>query len=528
MPRLTQMPPPGIMRGATPEASQGHWFDCNNMRWRGGVLQPIGGNVLIPGSAVPTVPRDILCWHDLQYHQWAAIGTDDKLFAYSFDLQTIYDITPTGVGPLSPPGQPNGYGLGTYGTGLYGMPRSPAGAPPPGIIGNYGDTWSMDTFGELLLVVPTQQGSLYSWDPTTPTTVATIVANAPVNNRGVVVTDQRQVVLYGAGGDPRAVAWSDQESLNVWAPDVTNLAGSKQLVTQAAVMCAVKQPSGVVIFTTNDVHLMQYVGPPYAYGITQIAAGCGPISPRAVVSQGSFCTWPSWQNWWQFSGNVSPLVCDVKDWFFATLSHSYGGATFGSNNSQYAEIWWDFPDEGSGGECTTYVAFNYAAAAAAGYAMAVTARPIWQIGTRARTAADRNGTLTYPVLGGISGSGGGLFQHELGYLDNGNPRASAGEVYATTGAIVLGEGDTRYHVKQVVFDGVTIPDQPAVAFEFYAKEQPFAQTVTTAGPYTQINANGLLDVRFSGRTVQMRVQATRDVGFEVGQTRLSISPAGKL
>ena len=54
-------------------------------------------------------------WHDNSKIRWAAYGTDDKLYAYRFDTDTCYDITPAGVGALDPPGALDGYGLGDYG-----------------------------------------------------------------------------------------------------------------------------------------------------------------------------------------------------------------------------------------------------------------------------------------------------------------------------------------------------------------------------------------------------------------------------
>ena len=190
MPRLTQSPPPGIVRQSTAEATSGHWFDGNNVRWRGGVLTPVGGNALLQGTEVSDTPRDILTWHDNSYQRWAAYGTDTKLWAYCFDTGTSYDITPTGAPPILPPGYPSGYGLGFYGDGIYGV-SSASGGPigPPGILGHITDWWSMDTFGQLLVVVPTQDGHLYSWNPTTPTVPATQVLNAPTGNRGNTVTE---------------------------------------------------------------------------------------------------------------------------------------------------------------------------------------------------------------------------------------------------------------------------------------------------------------------------------------------------
>jgi hypothetical protein len=327
------------------------------------------------------------------------------------------------------------------------------------------------------------------------------------------------VVLYGAGGDPRKIAWSDQEDMTVWAADVTNLAGEKQLVTNAHALTACKIGSGILLFTTNDVHLMTYVGPPYAYGITQIAAGCGPISPRAVISGGSFVAWMSLQNFWAYNGNVQPLPCDVKNYFFAVLNPGSIGRLFGSANPQFAEVWWDFPDENSSsGECNRYIAWNYTSAP--GY---------WLLGTRARTAGDRIGTLDYPILGGIGpgGTGGALYQHETGWTDNGAPRASAGEVYAESGSINQGEGDIRFAVKQLVFDSTTDPVLVNnFGFRFLAREQPWDSAETDTALYTQLHG-GLMDTRVSGRSIRMRLEATADAPFSVGRTRIDLVKAGR-
>ena len=103
MPRLTQAPPPGVVRNATPEATTGRWWDCNNIRFRGGQIQPIGGNAAIPGTGVSAPVRDLITWHDNARIRWAAFGTDAGLYAYRFDTDTLHDITPTSVGPLDPP-----------------------------------------------------------------------------------------------------------------------------------------------------------------------------------------------------------------------------------------------------------------------------------------------------------------------------------------------------------------------------------------------------------------------------------------
>src|SRR5580765_923159 len=178
MPRVAQAPPPGVFRNATPEATPGHWWAINNIRFRQGQMQPIGGCVAQPNTTTSDLPRDLITSPDNNHVRWAAFGTDTKLWAYRFDLQTLYDITPAGVGPLDPPGARVGYGLADYGESTYGTARDPSDIGPQDIAATMGDRWSLDTFGERLLIVPTQDGHLFVWDPNTPTTLPAIVPNA--------------------------------------------------------------------------------------------------------------------------------------------------------------------------------------------------------------------------------------------------------------------------------------------------------------------------------------------------------------
>lgn len=518
-PRLPVAPPPGIYRPATPSACVGRWWDSNGVRFRQGQAQPIGGWVVQPNTTVSMLPRDLITWHDNHGVRWAVYGTDSRLWAYRFDLQTQYNITPTGVGPLDPPGARVGFGLADYGESTYGTARDASDIGPQDISATMGDKWSMDTFGERLLVVPTQDGRLYEWNPNTPATLPTVVAEAPTLNLGVVVTDQRHVVLLGAGGDPRRVAWSDQENYHVWTPGVANLAGDKQLQTQSYALTAVKTSRGVLIWTANDLHMMSYVGPPYAYGINMIATGCGPMSHRAIVQIGDNILWPGLQTFWSYSGTVSPLPSDIQDWFFSLVNREMLGRVFGSPNPTFSEAWWDFPDEGAV-ECNRYVAVNYADQG----------RP-WTIGVRNRTCADPTGTMDYPVLGGPhpSGTGACLYLHEYGMTANGLPRAPTGEIYLESGGITLGEGDKRYHVRQVALDAaVAGPEEieNVLGWRFFVREQAHDPVEYDTGTYTEQH-NGLMDVRFSGRVARIRVEALMDDVWSIGRPRLIVRPGGR-
>ena len=196
------------------------------------------------------------------------------------------------------------------------------------------------------------------------------------------------------------------------------------------------------------------------------------------------------------------------------VNRSMVGRVFASPNPAFSELWWDWADEGAL-ETNRYLALNFA-------------DPVhpWTIGVRTRTAADPSGTMDNPVLGGPLGSGGGLYLHEYGLTDNGVPRAPYGEIYAESGNIVAGEGDLRFHAKQLVYDAdCSSPDM--LGYRFFSREQPYDKAGEfDTGLYTGPHG-GLLDIRFSGRSVRMRMEAVLDGPFAVGRPRLEMKGGGR-
>jgi hypothetical protein len=514
--KVTVWPTPGILRGATPQASTTRfygnfilrWFDMNLMRWRGGQAQPVGGSASLPGAIGDSPGRDVLTWHDNSGRRWAAMGTNTKLFVYNFDTQAIFDITPDGVGPLELPGAQVGYGLGDYSADAYGTARDASSIGPQDASAILGDIWSLALWGEDLMFVPTQDGRLFQWLPNVDGDPAAVVENAPVLNAGVFVTEERSVVLIGAGGNPRNVAWCDQENPTIWTDAVDNLAGSKLLETEGRPLTSSKCPGGNLIFTDNDAHLFAYVGPPSAYGITRVGANCGPCSRRAVANVSDVVKWMGVQSFWQYSGTVSPMPSDVGDWMFSLLNRDQIGRVFAAPNPSFAELWWYWPSEGAV-ECDRYVAQIYGDSALP-----------WMIGVQTRTAADTRGSMLRPVL---AGSDGKLYLHEYGWTDDGVSRV--GTIYLESADFMLDpEGNLRFHVRQVIPDFTGAAKN--IGYRFFTWEQPDGPQFDT-GTFPVLDDSGLVDARFSCRGLRMRIEALADGPFALGRTRLDTRPGGK-
>jgi hypothetical protein len=84
---------PGIDKQDTEYGAEGRWIDCDNVRFRYGLPEKIGGWQKVQETAdMVGAARDIHTWTDLNNQKLAAIGTDRKLYLY-WD-NAFNDITP--------------------------------------------------------------------------------------------------------------------------------------------------------------------------------------------------------------------------------------------------------------------------------------------------------------------------------------------------------------------------------------------------------------------------------------------------
>jgi len=398
MPLIPLKIPAGFHRTGTDLDAAGRWRDGSLVRWRDGSLRPIGGwrvNENI-ASITANAPRGMHTWESNNGTRYVAAGSYNELFAV-VSGGTAYDIAPTDLTAGSESAAVNiGYGYGFYGSGTYGTPRPDTG----NIVA--ATTWSLDNWGEYLLACSTADGRILEWQLGTSSKAA-VVANAPTNNLGVIVTEERFVFALGAGGNPRKVQFSDREDNTTWTPASTNEAGDIELQTSGQIETAIRTRGQTLIITDVDAHTARYIGPPYVYGFERVGTSCGIISRRAAadVDMGTF--WMGNGGFFRFDGNVvSEIPCAVHDYVFGDLNTSQKSKTWAFTNGQFGEIWW-FYCSGSSTEIDRYVAFDYK-------------ENHWLIGNLSRTSGTSRGVFEYPML---MGQDGAMFDHEVGlsYVD---------------------------------------------------------------------------------------------------------------
>ena len=82
----------GINKQVTPTGAQGKWIDCDNVRFRYGYPEKIGGWEQTTSNTLPGVARDTHIWSDLAGKRYIVIGTNKGLFLYHDGA--YYDISP--------------------------------------------------------------------------------------------------------------------------------------------------------------------------------------------------------------------------------------------------------------------------------------------------------------------------------------------------------------------------------------------------------------------------------------------------
>jgi len=487
--------PPGFHRNGTDFESSNRWRDGNLVRWRQNSLRPIGGwtDKNTTGDTITGKARAMFGWRDNDLDGHIAIGTESKLY-HMTPGGAVKDITPTGFTAGNASAVIiTGYGGSYFGTGYYGNKRADAG------VYSLASTWALDNWGEYLLGCMADDGKIYEWqlDYSTPT-LPTALTNAPIDNRAMMVTEERFVFALGAGGNPRKVQWCDQENNTVWTPAATNQAGDIELQTTGSIMCGVRVRGRALILTDSDAHIGVYQGAPFVYGFERVGNSCGISSQKGVVAVDEGAFWMGHKSFYIFDGSVAKeLPCEVSDYVFADINQDQISKTTAIHNSEFNEIWWFYPSEGST-ENDKYVAFDYV-------------EGNWSIGTLDRTSGIDVGVFSKPLW---IDSGNDLYNQETGWTHG-------TEVpFAETAPISLGNGDQLMRVNRLIPDEET---QGEVEVKFKTRNYPNA-TETTYGAFTMANPTS---VRFQGRQIRMRIEGITNTDWRAGIMRIEARPGSK-
>ena len=373
-----------------------------------------------------------------------------------------------------------------------------------------------------------------------PITVLNGASSTPLSQAYFIISDaSRFVILFGTNDygstefDPMLIRWSDQESYTEWAPAVTNQAGSVRLSHGSEIITALQSRQEIVVWTDSTIYSLQYLGPPYVWGVQLIADNISIAGPNAAALGSGITYWMGVDKFYKYDGRVQTLRCDVRQYIFNDINIQQADQIFASTNEGFNEVWWFYCSENSF-TVDKYVIYNYS-------------EDIWMYGTLARTAWLDSGLRDNPIAATYANN---LVNHESGVDDGTLAIPVAIEASVTSSQFDIGDGHNMAFawrmLPDLTFRGSTDGTTPQLTMQLlplqnsgsgYNNPLSVGGTSSTASlPVTATQSypidldtfTGQLNIRVRGRQMSMKITSnTLGTQWQLGSPRIDIRQDGR-
>ena len=410
----------------------------------------------------------------------------------------------------------NGWGAGTWGADGWGLASSET------VGGGTLRLWSQDNFGEDL-IFNQRDGFVFYWDKTNGLTTRAINLieksdSAPTKARKIIVSERdRHVIAFGANPigetdqDRLLIRFSTQENPFEWRPTATNTAGDLRIGSGSEIVTAVKTRREMIVLTDTSVHSMQFIGPPFTFGINQLASNITVRGFNTAVAVGDAVFWMGYDRFYVYDGRVQVIPCSVRDHVFQNFNETQSDKVYAGVNSAFGEVFWFYPSQSSANN-DKYVVYNYD-------------QKIWYVGNLARSSWIDRGVYQYPM----ATDSNLVYNHEKGNDNDGTAFTS----FIESSPIDVQDGDQfvflRRMIPDVSFDNSDSDisnDNKQAVFSLKAQRSPsggFIKTSTnTVSSTTELN-----HLRLRGRSFGLRVESTTEkVNWRLGTVRVDLRADG--
>ena len=422
----------------------------------------------------------------------------------------------------------NGWNAGTWGRGTWNSSTDTSAS------GQMLRIWSHDNFGEDLLLND-RDGNIYYWDKTNGTGVRAVAlstlsgaSRSPTKAKIVLVSDNdRHVVVFGTNAenstdqDPLLIRFGSQASLTGWAAAATNTAGDLRIGSGSQIVAAVETKQQIMVFTDVSLHAMQFLGPPFTFGINMVSDNITIMGPLAAINVEDNVFWMGQEEFYTYSGAVQRIPCTVRDYVFSDFNFFQKEKVTASSNTAFGEIWWFYPSSGSS-ENDRYVVFNYQ-------------QNLWYYGTMDRTVWLDRGINADPIAAAPDHY---LYNHEIGFDDGSTDPATAISARIESSQIDMGDGDHFLFMSKMIPD-LTFRDStaslPSATMTLQARNYPGglylqtqAKAVTRTATVPLEQWTNQVNLRLRGRAFSLKLESTdTGVGWRLGTPRVDIRPDGR-
>ena len=375
---------------------------------------------------------------------------------------------------------------------------------------------------------------------TTSTGTGVYISNlvdVPLFQDFLTVSDtSRFIITFGVNDygsvlkDPMLIRWSNQDDPYNWTPTATNQAGSIRLSHGSEIITAVQTRQEIVVFTDSSLYSMQYLGPPYVWGIQLLGDNISIIGPNAAATASGIIYWMGKDKFYLYDGRIQTLNCDLRRFVFENINLAQLDQVYAGTNEGFNEIWWFYPFSGST-TADRYVIFNYLENA-------------WYYGTMARTAWLDSGLRDYPMAATYQGnSTGNIVNHENGLNDSATATDLPLDAYISSSEFDIGDGHNFGFIWRMLPD-LTFQDStntptgqvPALTMTMQGLKNSGSGVTSTASAGVVSSATyviteeftGELFTRLRGRQMIFKIESNQlNTAWQIGAPRIDIRPDGR-
>jgi len=423
--------------------------------------------------------------------------------------------------------------------------------------------WSLDNFGDkaICLIV---DGECFEWNSAATdatSTRATIISGAPTASRHMLVsTPDRHLVFFGtettigtkSTQDNMFIRFSAVEDINTYTPTATNDAGTQRLADGSRIMGAIRGRDAIYVYTDTALFLQRFVGQPFTFAFIQAGTNCGLAGKNAVVEVDGAAYWFSENGFFKYAGALESLTCLVEDYVYDDINLDSGNQMINAGlNNLFGEIMWFYPTSSSS-VVNRMVSYNYQDS--------VPTRPIWTVGTLARTAWADSAVFGSPHAldydaDGVEGSSSATYvqgntdgtstyyQHETGtdQIKAGVTTAIAANITSgdfditqrvargTTSSIpdLRGDGEFMMKIRRFIPDFVSQTGSTRITLNLRNFPNDTAAS-SSLGPFDITSSTQKVDTRARARAIALKVENTStSQDWKIGTFRLDIQADGR-
>jgi hypothetical protein len=358
-----------------------------------------------------------------------------------------------------------------------------------------------------------------------------LLGDVPLFQNYLQVSDASNFVLvFGTNAlgtstiDPMLIRWSDQQNPLVWYPDVTNQAGDVRLSHGSKIVTALQTRQEIAVLTDQAIYSLQYLGPPYVWGVQLLSENISIIGPNAAALASGVVYWMGVDKFYKYDGRVQTLNCDLRRYVFQNINTVQNEQVYCSTVEGFNEVWW-FYVSGSGTQINSYVVYNYL-------------ENTWYYGTMGRTAWLDTTLQTNPIGATYNGY---LVNQESGLDDNETGTPAPIDAYIASSEFDISDptGDHFAFITKVLpdltFENSTAssPTTTMTISSFINSGSGISQSVPNSVYSVNINGNpetftGYVYTRIRGRQFVFRMESNQlGTTWQLGAPRFDARPDGR-